>query len=373
MQYFTGAHLLLTTQCNLRCPYCYIHKQDKIMSKPMIRAVIDHLIISAQKLNKPNIRLTMFGGEPTLYPELCEYALLYAVNQCKKYKLKLNYRFITNGMCFDESVQKFFYLWKTIMHDNIDIMLSLDGMPEIQRINRIPAANADFDSGIMMEENLKKMRQWCKDNDLNFHRTFRVHSMITKKTLPHLYDTYLYFTEAGMRNFPQLVVEEPWTEEDIQIYEQQMSKIFTYVKTKNPKLFKTQMFGYGGPQKGFTEFKSPFHCGHPHQVRAVTPDGDVYTCHRAVYNFDNCMIGHFDENGTYTFNEENLKNYLAVQPCEKCEECQSPSCRVCRNYYVDGTNYGELRVNIDIYCKLIEIEKKYSLMAQEYLKEHNML
>lgn len=62
-----------------------------------------------------------------------------------------------------------------------------------------------------------------------------------------------------------------------------------------------------------------------------------------------------------------------MQLCDKCQECQNPACKVCRNYYVDGTNYGNLRVQIDTYCKMMEIDKKYSKMAQEYLKAHNML
>ena len=55
-------------------------------------------------------------------------------------------------------------------------------------------------------------------------------------------------------------------------------------------MLKSQLFGYSGPHKGFIAKQSPFHCAHPRQVRAVTPDGDVYTCHRALYNFDNCIL-----------------------------------------------------------------------------------
>lgn len=373
MQYFTSAHLVLTTQCNLRCPYCYIHKQNKVMSKAMIRSSIDYLIKSAKVLNQQGIKLTMFGGEPTLYPELCTYALLYAVNQCRKNQLKLNYRIISNGMRFDEKVQDFLYTWRTIMNGNMDILLSLDGQPEVQRVNRVPAAGANFDSGDMMEENLTKMRDWCFENELTFNKIFRTHSMLTPDSLPHLFETYKYFTDQGLRVSPQLVVEVPWTEKDIEIYNQQLGQVFDYIKEKTPMMLKSSMFGYQGPQKGFVEKQNLFHCAHPRQARAITPDGDVYTCHRAIYNFDNCIIGHLDENGNYTHNEENLKNYLAIQPCDKCQECQSPTCKLCRNYYVDGTNYGELRVNPDIYCKLIEIERKYSQMAQDYLKERKML
>ena len=374
MQYFTSAHLVLTTQCNLRCPYCYIHKYNKVMTKPMIKSVIDYLIKSAKVLNQQGIRLTMFGGEPTLYPELCEYALLYATNQCRKTQLKLHYRIITNGMRFDERIQNFFYLWRTITNGNMDVLVSLDGKPEVQRINRIPAADANFDSGDMMEENLSKMRDWCFENDLTFNRIFRTHNMLTKTSLPYLFETYKYFIEQGLSASPQLVVEEPWSEEDIAIYDSQMNQLFEYIKVKNPQLFKTQFFGYMGPKRGFEAPQNPFHCAHPGQARAVTPDGDVYTCHRAIYNFDTCIIGHIDENGNYTHNADNLKNYMNVKPCDKCQGCESAgSCHVCRNYYVDGNNFGEPWTEIDIYCKLMEVEKKYSLMAQEYLKEHNML
>lgn len=373
MQYFTSAHLMITSQCNLRCPYCYIHKQNKIMSKKMIGSIINHLIKSAKATGKQQIGLTMFGGEPTLYPDLCEYALLYAVNACRSNNLKLKYRIITNGMRFDDEIKRFLYLWHTIMNGNVDVLVSLDGKPDIQRINRIPAAGVNFDSGDQMEKNLSAMQNWCFENDLTFGKIFRTHSMLTKQSLPHLFETYKYFFEMGLRSSPQLIVEEPWEESDIEIYDSEMGKIFNYLKNKNPFMLKSQLFGYTGSQKGFVEKQSPFHCAHPSTVRAITPDGDVYTCHRALYNFDNCIIGHIDENGNYTDNDENLQKYLAIQPCDKCQECQNPACKVCRNYYVDGTNYGNLRVNINIYCKLMEVDKKYSQMAQDYLKQHNML
>lgn len=373
MQYFTSAHLMITSQCNLRCPYCYIHKQNKTITKPMIRAVVNYLIKSAKVLNQPKIGLTMFGGEPTLYPDLCTYALLYAVNECRANNLKLHYRIITNGMRFDDEVQNFLYTWRTIMNGNMDVLVSLDGQPDIQRINRIPAAGANFDSGDQMVKNLNAMRDWCFENNLPFGKIFRTHSMLTKQSLPHLFETYKYFTDQGLRTSPQLIVEEPWTDEDIQIYDNEMNKIFNYVVSKNPKMLKTQLFGYNGPQQGFIEKQSPFHCAHPNQVRAVTPEGDVYTCHRALYNFDNCIVGHIDENGNYTPNDENLQQFLAIQPCDKCQDCQNPACKVCRNYYVDGENYGNLRVEIDVYCKLMEIDKKYSKLAQDYLQHHKML
>lgn len=373
MQYFTSAHVMITSQCNLRCPYCYIHKQNKTISKPMIKSIVNYLIKSAKVLNQPKIGLTMFGGEPTLYPDLCEYALLYAVNECRKNNLKLHYRIITNGMRFDEEVQHFLYVWRTLMNGNMDVLVSLDGQPDIQRINRIPAADANFDSGTQMEENLDKMRDWCFENDLAYGKIFRTHSMLTKKSLPYLFETFKYFTEKGLRSSPQLIVEEPWDETDVAIYDEQFGKIFDYIVQRNPQMLKSQLFGYTGPQKGFVESQSPFHCAHPGQVRAITPEGAVYTCHRALYNFDNCIVGHLDEHGNYTSNEENLQKYLAIQPCEQCQECQNPACKVCRNYYVDGTNYGDLRVKIDVYCKLMEIDKKYSKKAQDYLKLHNML
>lgn len=343
------------------------------MSKKMIKATIDYLIKSAKVLNRQQIGLTMFGGEPTLYPDLCEYALLYAVNACRQNHLKLKYRIITNGMRFDDEVKRFLYLWHTVTNGNMDVLVSLDGMPDIQRINRIPAPGTNFDSGEQMVTNINAMRDWCFENDFTFGKIFRTHSMLTKQSLPHLFETFKYFTEQGLKSSPQLIVEEPWTDEDIAIYDEEMGKIFAYVRSKMPTALKSGLFGYAGPQKGFVEKQSPFHCAHPGQVRAVTPDGDVYTCHRALYNFDNCIVGHINENGEYTPNEENLQNYLNIQPCDKCQECQNPACKVCRNYYVDGTNYGNLRVQIDTYCKMMEIDKKYSKMAQEYLKAHNML
>lgn len=52
-------YALLTTNCNLSCPYCDVKKCDEVFNRD--------LFIS--QMNKFDGRIVLFGGEPTMYPD----------------------------------------------------------------------------------------------------------------------------------------------------------------------------------------------------------------------------------------------------------------------------------------------------------------
>ena len=368
---YTAAYLMVTSNCNLRCPYCYLHKKSEVMSKSMIENSINLLIHNAKIQNKQEIKVTFFGGEPTLYPDLCKYALLYTVNQCKINGLKPKFSMITNGMRFDEAVQDFLLTWHSLM-GSFSIQLSYDGFPEIQRINRIAFNNA-FDSGAKMIENITKMKEFCQKYNINFSKSFHVHSVISKKSMPYMFEIYKYFENLGLAEIFGLVVEDEWTLEDVKIYDEQFDKIFNYLKETNPSKLKSKIFGYNTRNKKFIQKTSPFRCGGGRTLCAITPLGDIYTCHRAAYNSTDCILGHVNEDGSFTTNEENQIKYNSIQLPEKCQSCNNSSCRVCKSFFVNPDHYGVALLNFDVYCKLADVEKKYSNLAQEYLKEHNMI
>lgn len=368
---FNATYLMLTSQCNLRCPYCYLHKQNDIMTKEMIENSIHFLIDNAKKSNKEHISITFFGGEPTLYPELCEYTLLYAVNQCKLYGLKTRFSMITNGMRFDEEVQKFLLMWYTIT-GSISVQLSYDGIPTVQRFNRIAYQN-QFDSGTMMENNIQKIKDFCKAYNINFNKSFRTHSVVTKKSLPYMAETYKYFHKLGLSGGFGLLVEEQWDDNDIIEYDNQLNQIYNYIKETNPKALKSKMFGYNRQKQQFMESLPPLRCGSMKSLCSITPTGTIYTCHRAAYNNIDCIVGQIHKDGSYTFNNDNINNYRNISMDAKCKTCKNTSCRVCKYFYIDNNDYGKLSLDLNIYCKMVEIETKYSKLAQQYFENEQTI
>lgn len=58
----------VTTQCDLNCWYCsFVRPEDKFSPPSVYNPIID--FINEQKSKRNNVRLDLFGGEPTLHPD----------------------------------------------------------------------------------------------------------------------------------------------------------------------------------------------------------------------------------------------------------------------------------------------------------------
>lgn len=55
----------LLTSCNYSCPYCYIHTNEICSNN-----IIDKTINAISKIKNKTINITLFGGEPTLHPQI---------------------------------------------------------------------------------------------------------------------------------------------------------------------------------------------------------------------------------------------------------------------------------------------------------------
>lgn len=93
----TNINLDLTSKCNWKCSFCSIHNEfnkrrssDGFQSSKKIKKIID-------KINSAGVfEVTLFGGEPSLHPELVEITK-YA------YQTGLNIGFVSNGSRLDKN------------------------------------------------------------------------------------------------------------------------------------------------------------------------------------------------------------------------------------------------------------------------------
>ena len=63
---FVAAHFILSDECNLRCPYCFVDHKKNIMSREVAKKGVDFLFNGAIESGSNSIVITFFGGEPTL-------------------------------------------------------------------------------------------------------------------------------------------------------------------------------------------------------------------------------------------------------------------------------------------------------------------
>ncbi len=273
----TSAYLLLTENCNLRCTYCFEGKTrcvNKYMSKETAFKTVDFLFNQAIENDADDIHITFFGGEPMLCPELMTDIIHYAEKQSKGNGKKAKYSIITNGTIYNEKVEKFLDVWRSYNNNRLDIQLSIDGIPEIQDINR-PCAAETLVSSELVKEAVGKYKEYFKRNNVN-PEGLHIHACVSKASLPRIYDSYVYFTrDLGIVNSNfAWVIEDNWDDKDLEIFSDQLQKITDRILkiTTNPKRFP------------FKRFDCSSGCSGGQNLMAVDTEGYLYPCHRFFFN-----------------------------------------------------------------------------------------
>jgi uncharacterized protein len=126
-----SAWLHITDHCNLRCDYCYL-PHDKInMSLEIGKASIDSIFRSALKYNYKKVKIKFAGGEATLYLTLVTQLQQYAKTLSQQYAIEFDGVILSNGTALTHKAIQ------TILDAELRLMVSLDGIDEIQNRSRI--------------------------------------------------------------------------------------------------------------------------------------------------------------------------------------------------------------------------------------------
>lgn len=124
------AWLHVTNQCNLRCPYCYIHKTPDAMNLETGQQSIDAVIRSALTHQFKRIQLKFAGGEATLNFPLVSALQTYAETQAASHHLALESVVLSNGVIITDQMIDFLQ-----MHA-MKLAISLDGLGETHDTQR---------------------------------------------------------------------------------------------------------------------------------------------------------------------------------------------------------------------------------------------
>jgi uncharacterized protein len=126
----TGAVLLMTNRCNLRCTYCYANagaeQHPAEMSWSIAKAVIDFVVGNARQAAAEPPSLTFHGGgEPTVHWDLLVRAVEYAKAVDPRTRISMS----SNGI-WTEAQRRF------VCRHFADVSLSMDGVSEVQNRQR---------------------------------------------------------------------------------------------------------------------------------------------------------------------------------------------------------------------------------------------
>ena len=121
----TGAVLLMTNRCNLRCVYCYADAgtaaEPAEMEWSTAQAVIDYVQANARAAGAQATLTFHGGGEPTCHQDILERAVRYAREQDRDTRISMS----SNGV-WSPRQRRF------IQQHFSSVSLSMDGVPTVQ-------------------------------------------------------------------------------------------------------------------------------------------------------------------------------------------------------------------------------------------------
>ena len=350
----TRAMLILTSDCNLRCPYCYEWKKKGVITKEIIKATIDQLAQNAVAMHSNSFGFTLFGGEPTLELDLCKYAINYIAEVGKQYNLSTRCGMTTNGMIFNDEMKELLLLMNEKL-DSCGVMFSYDGPPDIETMNR-PGVNENFNSGKVMQENISKLKQFIKETP-NLKLRFSVHSMISKKTLPHYFKILKYFSDMRLPLRVNFLTEEAWDDNDIEILNEQLKLVYNYFKESNfRKLTYSRL-------KTDRRMNKVFNCNAGSGIVTVAPNGDLYPCHRIFSTNPEMCYGNILD--LDNINIDIVNSFITIKDDDKCRNCNSPFCGVCKQQRLCNACITPT------HCRMMAIMKSFRNRVLNYINEHN--
>ena len=316
----TSCYFILTENCNLRCVYCFEKNTRAVhqyMNEETAFKMIDFLFDNAIKANEKRVNITFFGGEPMLCTDLMISMLRYGVDKERKTGIKAKFSIITNGTIYNDKVEEFLKEWCLLTNNDIDIQLSIDGTPEIQNANR-PCANNCLNSADLAEEAIVKFKDFYKRYNIPSSR-LHIHAVISKTSLPKIYECHQYFTHKLNVYYKfAWVIEEDWDDNDVIILDQQLEKICASLLksgVQNKDVFP------------FKRFDNCSGCSSGRRLISMDTEGNIYPCHRFFFYDDtkrsDMLFGNI-------YNEEPIDANVRQQflDIDESKMCDNP-CQVC--------------------------------------------
>jgi sulfatase maturation enzyme AslB (radical SAM superfamily) len=273
----------VTDRCNLRCSYCFVKHQEKDIDFDKVFSLMERGIMKT---------IYVFGGEPLLVlDKLIE--LLLKVDKSEipaKEELKRGIRHLTtNGTLIEANIEK-------LAKYRFDLQISLDGPKDIH-----DACRRDIEGNGSWDRVMKGI-ELCHKNKINY--TF--HGAISRKNLNRFYDIFLFFWEQMLlkyeknftfacndmaNNVAQIVMEEDYTEADVQILTNEFRRIADWIWNKSdlPDYNRKQLFDSWFLKSGAV-------CAGGDHLLAVATNFDVYPCHRVATRNPELKLGNIWEN-----------------------------------------------------------------------------
>lgn len=253
----------ITNECNLNCSYCFEKQHPK--TGVLDNNQIINTLIEIKELNFTINRLSIYGGEPLLYPDIIDFILKSYTNILQQKPKEI---FIyTNGTIFNEQIKMLITKYNPI------VQISLDGNKHAQDISR-----GYF---YLILKNIELFKK-SMTNKLVFN------SVWSKNMYPYIFEsTAFFFEKLKLKQISPFFIRENLTCDEQSILYNQLQQTKSYCKLNNKKFI--------------IRTYSPFSICKIGKMITVTPD-QVTPCHRFNYTISDLRfhsIKHLVSNNFY--------------------------------------------------------------------------
>jgi sulfatase maturation enzyme AslB (radical SAM superfamily) len=206
--------LVLTWQCETRCSYCSIPKQD---GREMSREVITQAIDLLQSADSPGLELRLFGGEPMMQWDQVQFAIETFTSQCAGRDLQVV--ITTNGHALTEERMT----W--LARFPVRVQVALDGLPEAHDLHRRA-----------VEEGVSSYAHSAIDKAGAFERLALAHDVIMvvhPARIEHMADDFAHVVDRGFRRIQlNWAHNQMWRERDREAFARGLHRISAMLRER---------------------------------------------------------------------------------------------------------------------------------------------
>jgi uncharacterized protein len=330
---FTDVTLMLTEQCNLRCPYCYVPKTERHMSEELALRAADFLLDRAPA--GAGASLSFFGGEPLLERSLIERVVAHGLT---RRPAGLRFTMPTNGLLLDGEALELVRVTGT------QLALSLD------------STEPGVDKGAASLERLQPLLP-----DLRRLNPI-VRLTVTPDNVDRLCEGIISLFSLGLqRIMHQPAIERRWPTAALESWRAQHQRLADWACDRyQQRLLLPELMTLEGivGRLGGRPARS---CGAGVTTAAISVDGEIFGCYRSVYDPHPERMALGDLLGGQV-NETLIAAYAQLDPARarpergSCRECEARQGCTCYCPAMGHALLGDLRAVSADACALMRVQ-----------------
>ncbi len=283
--------LLVAQGCNLKCTYCYEvsndwHSPGTRMTANDAEEAVDEFFRRAGP--RPDLSITFFGGEPLLNFEVIRSTVAYANTEAARLGKNVGFTITTNATRFSEEVMDF------LVEHEFSVMVSMDGDQESHDAYRVDLAGKGTHAKV--EQSVKKLL--AKQNAAGV-RPLQIRATLARENLDGERAGNYFESLGNARIMIGSNHGTAFSKRGADITEDQLVGKSREEDERVVELVEQAVRGEDWPRwVAYPSMLKEIHeaiarqpvparavpklCGVGRNMRAVTPKGEVFPCHRYV-------------------------------------------------------------------------------------------